>query len=170
MNIIVNQPVETPAVAKREHKIYEVFVASVVLKGLNACLEIVLGLILLFTNVVGDVVSSLVQAEVIEDPNSFVANYILSLFPTSPRAQSFAALYLLSHGIVKVFLVVGLLRNRIWAYPATMVVLALFIAYQLIRYLNTNSILLIFLSIFDGLVIWLVWHEYKRLQAGIKPA
>ncbi|MDO8561443.1 MAG: DUF2127 domain-containing protein [bacterium] len=158
------QPIETPAVAKREHEIYEVFVASILIKGFNAILEIVLGFLLLFTHVVGDVVSNLVQNEIIEDPNSFVANYIQSLLPATSQAQSFGALYLLSHGLIKVVLVAGLLRNKLWAYPATMVVLALFISYQLIRYLNTHSILLIFLSVFDALVIWLVWHEYKRLE------
>ena len=159
-----DEPIETPAVAKREHAIYEVFVGAIVIKGLNAVLEVVLGTLLLFTDVVEDVVSVLVQKELIEDPNSFVAQYIQSLFSTTPQVQSFGALYLLSHGIVKVFLMVGLLRNKTWAYPATLMVLALFIVYQLIRYLNTHSILLILLSIFDAFVVWLVWHEYKRLQ------
>ncbi|MEK7107157.1 MAG: DUF2127 domain-containing protein [Patescibacteria group bacterium] len=155
---------ESPVVAKREHAIYEVFVGAVVIKGLNAILEIVLGTLLLFTNVVEDVVTVLVQNELIEDPNSFVATYIQSLLSTTPQVQSFGALYLLSHGVVKVFLMAGLLRNKIWAYPSTIAVLALFIAYQMVRYLNTHSILLVFLSIFDALVVWLVWHEYKRLQ------
>ncbi|MCR4281302.1 MAG: DUF2127 domain-containing protein [Candidatus Kaiserbacteria bacterium] len=159
-----DQPIETPAVAKREHAIYDVFVGAVVVKGLNAILEIVLGTLLLFTDFVEDVVSILVQKELIEDPNSFVATYIQSLLSTTPQVQSFGALYLLSHGIVKVFLMIGLLRNKLWAYPSTIVVLALFITYQMVRFLNTHSILLIFLSIFDALVVWLVWHEYKRLK------
>ncbi|MDO8552884.1 MAG: DUF2127 domain-containing protein [bacterium] len=154
-------------VEKREHAIYEVFIGAIVIKGVNATLEIILGTLLLFTDVVEDIVSFLVQKELIEDPNSFVATYIQSLLSTTPQAQSFGALYLLSHGIVKVFLIIGLLRNKVWAYPATMAVLTLFIAYQLIRYLNTHSILLIFLSIFDATVIWLVWHEYKRLQPKV---
>jgi len=161
---MTDQPIETPAVEKREREIYDVFVVSVVIKGLNAILEIVLGLLLLFTDVVHNVVLALAQKELIEDPNGWVATYIQSLVSTTPQAQSFGALYLLSHGVVKVFLVVGLLRNKLWAYPATMAVLVLFISYQLIRYLNTHSILLIFLSVFDAFVIWLVWHEYKRLK------
>jgi len=160
-----DQPIqESAVVAKREHVIYDVFVGAIVIKGLNAILEIVLGTLLLFTDVVEDVVSILVQKELIEDPNSFVATYIQSLLSTTPQVQSFGALYLLSHGIVKVFLMIGLLRNKLWAYPATIAVLALFITYQMVRYLNTHSILLIFLSVFDAFVVWLVWHEYRRLQ------
>ena len=155
---------ETGTVQKREHTIYEVFVGAIVIKGLNAILEIVLGLLLLFTDVVNNVVLALVQKELIEDPNSFVATYIQSLFSATPQVQSFGALYLLSHGVVKIFLMIGLLRNKAWAYPSTIAVLALFITYQMVRYLNTHSILLIFLSVFDALVVWLVWHEYKRLQ------
>ena len=161
---MTDQLIETPAVAKREHAIYDIFVGAVVIKGLNAILEIVLGLLLLFTDVVNNVVLALVQKELIEDPNSFVATYIQSLFSATPQVQSFGALYLLSHGIVKALLMAGLLRNKLWAYPSTIVVLALFITYQMVRYLNTHSILLIFLSIFDAFVVWLVWHEYKRLQ------
>ncbi|MDO8481850.1 MAG: DUF2127 domain-containing protein [bacterium] len=162
---MINPPIQEDAVIeKREHAIYEVFVGAVVIKGLNAILETVLGTLLLFTDVIEDVVSVLVQKEIIEDPNSFVANYIQSLLSTTPHAPSFAALYLLSHGVVKVFLMIGLLRNKLWAYPATIVVLALFISYQLIRYLSTHSVPLIFLSVFDATVVWLVWHEYHRLQ------
>ena len=159
-----DQPIETPAIEKREHKIYEVFVGAVIIKGLNAILEIALGTLLFFTDIVEDVVAGLVRNEIIEDPNSFVANYIQSLLSTTPQVQSFGALYIVSHGIVKVFLMAGLLRNKLWAYPATIAVLALFITYQMVRYLNTHSILLIFLSVFDAVVVWLVWHEYKRLQ------
>lgn len=161
---MVNQMIETPAIEKREHKIYEIFVGAVVIKGLNAILEIALGILLFFTDTVEDAVSGLVQREIIEDPNSFVANYIQSLLSTTPQVQNFGALYLLSHGIVKAFLMAGLLRNKLWAYPSTIAVLALFITYQIVRYLNTHSILLIFLSVFDAFVVWLVWHEYKRFK------
>src|SRR3989338_7522180 len=97
MEIILNS--ETGTVQKREHTIYEVFVGAIVIKGLNAILEIVLGLLLLFTGVVNNVVLALVQKELIEDPNSFVATYIQSLFSETPQVQSFGALYLLSHEI-----------------------------------------------------------------------
>jgi uncharacterized membrane protein len=161
---MVDNMIETPAIARREHRIYEVFVAAIVIKGLNASLEIGLGLLLFFTDVVHNAVLALAQKEIIENPDGWVSTYIQSLLATTPQVQSFGAIYLLSHGVVKVFLVVGLLRNKAWAYPATMAVLALFITYQMVRYLNTHSVLLIFLSVFDALVIWLVWHEYNRLQ------
>ena len=41
-----------------------------------------------------------------------------------------ATIYLLSHGVVELFLVVMILLNRIWAYPLYMVALGLLVLYQ----------------------------------------
>ena len=46
----------------------------------------------------------------------------------------FAAIYLLSHGVIKVVLVASLFRELLWAYPAAIVVFTLFIVYQLYPY------------------------------------
>lgn len=82
----------------------------------------------------------------------------------SVSSQHFYAFYLLSHGLVKIALVVGLLRNRLWAYPASLVVMSLFIVYQLYRYSYTHSAALIVLSVFDVAVIGLIWHEYRLVR------
>jgi uncharacterized membrane protein len=78
--------------------------------------------------------------------------------------RHFYAFYLLSHGLIKIFLVAGLLRNKLWAYPAALVVMSLFILYQLYRYTYTQSFGLIVLSVFDIVVIALIWHEYRILR------
>src|ERR1039457_2715647 len=59
---------------------------------------------------------------------------------------------------------VGLLRNRMWSYPASLVVMAAFIAYQLYRYSYTFSVGLMLLTIFDVIVIALVWHEWRLMK------
>ena len=42
-----------------------------------------------------------------------------------------AAIYLISHGAIKLFLVIMVLRERVaWAYPVFMIALMLLIAYQ----------------------------------------
>lgn len=73
----------------------------------------------------------------------------------------FASLYLLSHGLVKVVLVVCLWANRLWAYPLTIVVFAAFMVYQTYRFTHTHSWALIILTLFDGLLIFLTWKEYQ---------
>ncbi len=86
------------------------------------------------------------------------------------ESQSFAALFLLWHGLVKVLLVWALLRRLLWAYPLALAAFALFLAYQLYRYLHTYSIWLLALSVLDLLVIVLTAAEYRRLLAGRRPS
>ena len=51
--------------------------------------------------------------------------------------------------MVKVLLVLGLLRGKLWSYPASLVALVLFIAYQIYRFSYTHSPGLIALTVFD---------------------
>src|ERR1700719_3445555 len=79
---------------------------------------------------------------------------------SSVDTKNFYAFYLLSHGIVKLASVVGLLINQLWSYPASLVVLTLFIIYQIYRFYDTQSLGLIVLTVFDLFVMVLIWHEY----------
>lgn len=147
-----------------ESRIHLIFVWSVLLKALNGVLEIIIGVAFLFTSALAGLVQTLLRGELIEDPSDLVANTIQNFLPFLTHSQYFIAVYLLSHGIIKIFLVVGLLRNKLWAYPAALIVFTLFIAYQLYRFTYTHSSWLILLTIFDLFVIWLTWHEYKILK------
>ena len=103
--------------------------------------------------------------ELVEDKNDWVANHLLQFAQTFSVAEhNFYAFYLLSHGLIKSVLVIGLLRERLWAYPASFAVFGAFIAYQLYRYSFTHDIGLILLSIFDVFVIGLAVHEYRLLR------
>jgi len=63
-----------------------------------------------------------------------------------------------------VFLVVGLLGNKLWAYPVSLVILGRFIVYQLYRFSYTHGVGLIVLAIFDVIVMGLIWHEYRLVS------
>ena len=133
-----------------ERNIHRIFVVSVAAKGLHALIEIAGGLALY-----------LLSSEAIADwirPHEWAASHF------KPEEQHFYAFYLLSHGLVKSVVVYGLLREKLWAYPASFVVFSLFIAYQLYRYSFTHDIALIALSIFDLFVIALAVHEYRLLR------
>ncbi len=153
----------------QEKNIHTVFVTSLILKGLNALLEILGGVLFLLTGSVTIILSFLIKGELIEDPADFVANQIQHLLPYfSAHTQLFGAFYLLSHGIVKIFLVINLLRHKLWAYPATIIVLFIFVAYQLYRLRYAYSSFLIFLTLFDLLIIGLTWHEYKIVRSHVQ--
>jgi uncharacterized membrane protein len=79
----------------------------------------------------------------------------------------FGAIYLLSHGISKLVLVVLVLRNHLWAYPWLIALLLGFIGYQLYRLTVHASIGLIALTIFDALLVWLTWREYRAKRATL---
>ena len=142
-----------------ERNIHRIFVVSVAAKGLHALIEIAGGLALY-----------LLSSEAIADwirPHEWAASHF------KPEEQHFYAFYLLSHGLVKVLLVIGLLKGKAWSYPASLIVLGLFVAYQLYRYSYTQSVGLLVLTAFDVVVMALIWWEYRlvrRNQAAGKQA
>ena len=151
-----------------EHRIHQIFQASVLLKGAHALIECLGGiaLALVSTSSIANFVNAITQDELIKDPNDFVATHLLTMahnFSVQTQ-QHFYAFYLLSHGIVKVALVVGLLREKLWAYPASLIVLTLFVLYQLYRFSYTHGLGLIVLTLFDIVVMGLIWHEYGLMR------
>ena len=137
----------------QERRVHQIFAVSVSLKGLHALLEIAGGIALYGFS--ADAIARWLD-EI--DRGGLVARY----FDLSE--QHFYAFYLLSHGLVKVVLVYGLLKEKLWAFPASFVVFGAFIAYQLYRYSFTHELSLIFLSVFDLFVIALAIHEYRLLR------
>ena len=150
-----------------EHRIHQIFQVSVLLKGAHALIECLGGiaLALVSTSSIANFVNAITQDELIKDPNDFVATHLLTMAHNfSVQTQHFYAFYLLSHGIVKVALVVGLLREKLWAYPASLIVLTLFVLYQLYRFSYTHGLGLIVLTLFDIVVMGLIWHEYGLMR------
>lgn len=144
-----------------------VFYISAVGKGVDGVLEVIGGVLLLAISPAQlyAVVRALTQHELTQDPNDAVANYLLHTAQNlSADAKTFGALYLLWHGIVKVFLIVALLQRRRWAYPVAIAAFLIFLVYQLYRYSHTHAPALLVLSVLDAFVIVLTWLEYRRLR------
>lgn len=151
----------------KEQRIHQIFELSVLLKGAHALIECISGvaLALISTTAIATLASSVTQEELIEDPHDFVANHLLVwAHGFSVGTKTFYAFYLLSHGVVKLSLVAGLLRGKLWSYPTSLVVLGLFIIYQLYRFSYTHGIGLLVLTVFDVVVIGLIWHEYRLVK------
>jgi len=150
-----------------EKRIHQIFVASVIFKGLHALLEIAGGiaLFLVSTAAIVTAIKRYSYAELIENKHDWIANHLLDFARTFSVAEhNFYAAYLLSHGVIKAVLVAGLLREKLWAYPASFAVFGGFILYQLYCYSFTHDLGLILLSIFDLFVIALAVHEYRLLR------
>jgi uncharacterized membrane protein len=151
----------------REKTIHRIFDISVALKGAHALIEILggLALYLVSTETIVGIINRYSQDQLVEDPHDFIATHLLKFAEGfSVEKHDFYAFYLLSHGLVKLIVVAGLLREKLWAYPASFVVFGAFIAYQLYRYSYTHDLSLILLSIFDLFVIALAVHEYRLVK------
>ncbi len=150
---------------QREKTIHRVFVWGIWLKAFDGVVEILGGVALLFNGALARVAHTLILNELVEDPHDLIATHLQHALPAL-LAQSgwFASLYLFTHGAIKLFLVQGLLRDKLWAYPTAIVVFFAFIAYQLYRYSYTHSVFLLILTVFDLVVIWLTWHEYRYFK------
>ena len=153
-----------------EKALHLIFELSLVFKGIIALVEIIGGILVFFVSHVFlmNFVMAITQDELIEDPKDYIAHYLIqSAQNLSIGSQYFAALFLLSHGFIKMFLIVGLLRKKPSYYPAAIIVFGLFIIYQLYRYQFTHSLWLLVITAVDVLVIVLTWHEWKYLHRRI---
>jgi uncharacterized membrane protein len=151
----------------REKRIGQFFRLSIWLKGIHAALEVVSGMLLIFLSPIQltKFVVWMTQDELLEEPNDLIANYLLDVArQLSVSSLMFGAFYLLSHGIVKLTLVIALLKKKLWAYPWSLALFSLFIVYQIYRLSITYSLGLFVLTLFDLMVIWLIWREYKIIR------
>lgn len=150
-----------------EKNIHLIFFVSLWAKAVFALTEIIGGIAAFFvsTQFLNDIAQWVTRHEFAEDPNDVIANFLLhSVQSLTAGTLNFAAIYLLAHGIIKLWLIVGLLRRRLWYYPVAIVVFGLFIVYQLYRYTFTHSIWLLVITAIDLVVIGLTWHEYRYLK------
>jgi uncharacterized membrane protein len=148
-----------------ESRLHRAFVWSVALKGIDAALEIAaaFALAVVDAGAVSGFLMHVAHKELVNHPADLIAGWLRDLAASySVSAKTFAVIYLASHGIVKMVLVVGLLREKTWAYPASILVFAGFIAYQVYRYSFTRSVFLIVLTGFDLIVVALVWNEWRQ--------
>ncbi len=163
-------PVGAP-LDQREIAIRRIFRWSLILKAIDSAIEMAAGAALYFVSysaIVG-FVHWLTRTELTEDPRDFLANWLMhSAEAFSVSRKDAAAVYLFSHGAIKLFLVIMVLREKDWAYPVFMAALVLLIAYQCYQIALVFSLWLAVLTVFDAVVLVLTWHEYglhRRVKA-----
>jgi uncharacterized membrane protein len=142
------------------------FRIGLLFKGIDGLIETIGGILLLIVNPdqINHLARWLTQGQLSEDPHDFIANHILkTAHELTGSSLIFGAAYLLSHGVVKIVLVIEVLRNHLWAYTALIGVTALFVIYQVYRItFDKFSISLFLLTIFDLIIIYLTQKEYRR--------
>src|ERR1700742_1825627 len=127
-----------------EQRIHQLFIASVAIKGLHALPEIAGGIALLFFTT--DAIVRWLTKTSKGKPDWIEASLTSFANTFTGQEHDYYVFFLVSPGLIHLALAVGLLRAKLWAYPATFAVLSLFIAYQLYRYTYTHDIGLIVFS------------------------
>jgi uncharacterized membrane protein len=151
--------------SKIERVLHQIFEFGIFIKAINGVWETLSGFFILFAGkeTLSKLFYFLSNKELLEDPSdmffSFLSGFLENL---SHSTQVFISFYILIHGILNLFLVIQLYRDKIWAYLATITVMIIFIFYQIHRIILHHSIFLTAITVFDILFVILAWHEYNR--------
>ena len=154
-----------------ETRIHRLFGVSIALKGISALAECIGGIAfaLISMSTIREMVRAVTQGELSEDPHDFIFSHLAAWAQSfSVSSKNVFIFYLLADGGLKLFLIAGLLRNRLWAYPASMVAIFMFILYQMYSFALTQSLGLIALTVFDCLLMLLIWHERRVVRASMQ--
>lgn len=145
------------------HRFFEL---GILIKGVDGGLELVGGLLLVFLSpaAINRVMFFFVEGELKEDPTDLVANLLLHTTRSAIEAKVPASVFLIVHGIVKLVLVGGLATNRLWSYPAAILVFAGLTMYQLYQLKQQYSLFLETVTVLDVIVILLVIAEYRYMR------
>ena len=154
-----------------EEKITKVFKIGVLIKSVQGFLEIVAGVLLLFVNTHSIIanIKECAHEELIENSHDIISTFLSYVSQhIFFDVTYFIIIYLLSHGLIKLFLIIGLIHKKLWAYYAFIWILSAFSLYEIYRYSITHSQILLIFTLFDVLLIYLTWLESKILKKHLK--
>lgn len=160
-------------VVTREDRLARIFHYSLIVKGIDGMLECIGGLILIVLppEALNRMVAGFTTHELSQDPRDLFASHLLKAAQDiAGHGSFFAIIYLLSHGLVKIYIVYNLLKHRLWAYPVAIAILWLFVLYQVYRIGYDPTLGIIALTIFDLAIIWLTYHEYRLKRVKFSAA
>jgi uncharacterized membrane protein len=145
----------------------KIFEGGIILKGITGALEFLGGLFLVFFDpaTIHRFLAFITQREIIEDPHDRLANYILNSTQHFNTANTgFAIAYLWLHAGIKFIAVAGILRNKLWAYPFSLITLGLLMLYQIYSIAVRFSVGMVLLTVFDVFILALIWREYGKAK------
>lgn len=144
------------------------FDIGLLLKGIFALGECIGGVALIFITPdrLNRFIAWFSAGELSGDPKDWLMNRLILLgYSFTFGSQHFAVFYLLSHGIIKLAVILLLWREKLWAYPLSVLVFIGFIVYQTVRFASGHSVLLLFLTALDIVMIALTILEYRKMKA-----
>lgn len=143
------------------------FHIGLLIKGVYDFGEILCGILFIFLTPerMSKIINAISANELREDPNDLIMRQLISFSNKfSIDMQYTASIYLLSHGLIKIIIIILLWKQKLWAYPFSCVIFSIFVIIQMTRFSQTYSIALLFLSLIDFLMIILTILEYRNIK------
>lgn len=113
-----------------------------------------------------EVIHDFMGYELTEDPSDIlfqIVNFFLS--EHSFYVTRFLAFYFIFWGVIDILLSYNLIKEKLWAFPTSMVLIGLFVVYSIVRFTFTHSLLLLSVIIFDLVILLLIYKEYQKVKA-----
>jgi hypothetical protein len=145
----------------------KIFEAGIILKGINGTLELLAGLLLFFLTPerLQHFIQFVTQLNVNHEKQSKVITLFLhSVDHLGTGNRIFLIAYFWSHAAVKLTAVIGILTNKLWAYPFSLITLGILTLFQVGSIIHKASIGMILLTILDAFILWLIWREYGKVK------
>jgi uncharacterized membrane protein len=158
-----------PKTERRRRKkplLHYLFEIGITLKFVNGLFESIAGVALLLTprESLSRFAAALLTNPLLGGRGVVAHSLLRAARHLSADAQLFVSIYFLVHGAVKVGLVIALWLERRWAYPLAGVVLLLFTVYQVYLFVVSGSLLQLFLTVLDVVILLLLWYEYRWIH------
>jgi uncharacterized membrane protein len=152
---------------QEEKQIYQLFKWSILIKGAISVAEVIVGTLVMFipVSVIMWMANYIVENIFAGNTENFFAAEIIS------NAEALAGIgtliigaYLIARGGIKLGLIIGLLKNKLWAYPWSLIVIGLLVVFQVFELIKTLHLGIIFVTIFDLVVMYLIWREWNIVK------
>jgi uncharacterized membrane protein len=147
-----------------QENLHTFFKAGTFIKAVDSVVEITLGSLFYFlsTASVNKIIAAILGDELTEQPRDAIWNILLHGFNSvNASTQALWAFIFIGHGLVKIILVAGLLKKKIWIYPVTAGIFILFIIYQIYHLIYSPSVLLELITFYDIIFTFLIINEYR---------
>lgn len=154
---------EIPEVVEEERTVYRFFLWSILLKGAISVAEIAAGIAVFF--IPPAVIVSIATFFLTYIPAAALQSTLMDeVAKYTTGAVTFVALYLLVRGAIKAGLIFALLKSKLWAYPASLLVLGLFVIYQAYQIFTDRSLIVGAITIFDLFVMYFIYREWNIVK------
>ncbi|HVK26656.1 MAG TPA: DUF2127 domain-containing protein [Actinokineospora sp.] len=146
------------------------FRLAMLAKALDGAVQVVGALILAMVPpaVITGIANAVVSRDLVGDHNGTLAHHLTRAANDLAVDRTFAVVFLLLHGLVKLGLVAVLHRRLVAAYPAVCAILGLFVAYELVRGIRTGSAGMFVFAALDTVVVAVIAREFRRARRPVQ--